>query len=480
LELTGDAPSAAMQEPQQTQKMTFHRRSLPAPAIEFSSVEGQKIFAEALTAGTMGCFFRLIEQFHTQSEPAYCGLGTLTMVLNALNVDPGKTWKGPWRWFHEDMLDCCEPLDVVKERGITWPSFLCLARCNGAHIDARRADEAGGDLQAFRSLVLAATTQVAGCAREDEHQPLKVLVVSYSRKQFRQTGDGHYSPIGGYHAQSDRILVLDVARFKHPPHWVPLAEMHESMKRIDGDTGRSRGFALFMAGAPEGTGWLSLIARAHCCGLERPCCGPAAVKLEDVTRIFTAEVGAALRAAPERDARAAAGAVLRRALALCESSHMPFAVMCHDASAAADASVTAERVAQERFERARTLHALSMAAVGIDALLGLEDNLGTPKLPQCTGLDCPDGGALEGAVLRAAVLLSLDTSLWERALLLDSVDGNATGPEREAGAAVWAVLEPLLDNSNMPSPLPRQVAWLRAQWLDLLTDRREAKGGNNS
>ena len=59
------------------------------------------MFAQALSDGTMGCFFRLIEQFRTQDEPAFCGLGTLTMVLNALNVDPMRTWKGPWRWFNE-------------------------------------------------------------------------------------------------------------------------------------------------------------------------------------------------------------------------------------------------------------------------------------------------------------------------------------------------------------------------------------------
>jgi glutathione gamma-glutamylcysteinyltransferase len=47
-------------------------------------------------------------------EPAFCGLGTLAMVLNALGVDPKRVWKGPWRWFSEQLLDCCEPLEVVK------------------------------------------------------------------------------------------------------------------------------------------------------------------------------------------------------------------------------------------------------------------------------------------------------------------------------------------------------------------------------
>ena len=52
----------------------------------------------------MATFFELAEQFHTQNEPAYCALGTLVMVLNALHVDPGRMWKGPWRWFSEEML----------------------------------------------------------------------------------------------------------------------------------------------------------------------------------------------------------------------------------------------------------------------------------------------------------------------------------------------------------------------------------------
>lgn len=51
------------------------------------------MFQEALLEGNMECFFPLIEQFTTQAEPAFCGLGTLAMVLNALEVDPGRVWK---------------------------------------------------------------------------------------------------------------------------------------------------------------------------------------------------------------------------------------------------------------------------------------------------------------------------------------------------------------------------------------------------
>ena len=40
------------------------------------------------------------------------------MVLNTLQIDPRRAWKGPWRWFHEEMLDCCLPIARVVEEGI--------------------------------------------------------------------------------------------------------------------------------------------------------------------------------------------------------------------------------------------------------------------------------------------------------------------------------------------------------------------------
>ena len=44
------------------------------------------MFTEALHAGHMVGYFGLAAQFRTQDEPAYCGLSTLVMVLNTLEV----------------------------------------------------------------------------------------------------------------------------------------------------------------------------------------------------------------------------------------------------------------------------------------------------------------------------------------------------------------------------------------------------------
>ncbi|KAJ6828854.1 glutathione gamma-glutamylcysteinyltransferase 1-like isoform X1 [Iris pallida] len=210
----------------------IYRRILPSPpAVEFASPEGKKLFSEALGSGTMEGFFNLISYFQTQSEPAYCGLASLAMVLNALLIDPGKKWKGPWRWFDESMLDCCEPLEKVKAEGITFGKVACLAHCAGAKVEAFRTNQSTMDN--FRNHVIQCTKS------EDCH-----LITSYHRKAFKQTGTGHFSPIGGYHAGKDMVLILDVARFKYPPHWVPLALLWEAMDTIDEATGHPRGFMI--------------------------------------------------------------------------------------------------------------------------------------------------------------------------------------------------------------------------------------------
>ena len=61
-----------------------------------------------------------------------------------------------------------------------------------------------------------------------------------------QTGTGHFSPIGGYHAGRDMALILDVARFKYPPHWVPVSLLWDAMDTVDEATGQPRGYSSFI------------------------------------------------------------------------------------------------------------------------------------------------------------------------------------------------------------------------------------------
>ena len=229
---------------------SLYRRPLPPALIAFASPGGRALFDAARATGGMEAFFPLIEQFHTQAEPAFCGLGTLVVVLNALGVDPGRLWKGPWRWFSEELLDCCSPLEQVRTQGITLDEFACLARCNGAMAEVFRPD--AHTLADFRAAISAA----AGSAVDP------AMIVSYERRSLGQTGDGHFSPVGGFHAASDHVLVLDVARFKYPPHWIPVTALYAAMQSHDAATGRPRGWALLRRSSRPA----SLLFTARCVG----------------------------------------------------------------------------------------------------------------------------------------------------------------------------------------------------------------------
>nr|CCA21228.1 glutathione gammaglutamylcysteinyltransferase putati [Albugo laibachii Nc14] len=245
---------------------TVYRRVLPQDCIAFSSTQGRRLFKEAINSETnfMQIYFPLAEQFITQAEPAFCGLATLAMCLNALQIDPGRLWKGTWRWYSEELFDCCTSLSVAREKGISLSEFLCLAKCHGVQTEEYRASKAL-KLEEFRSLVKRC------CSDSSE-----IMVLNYSRVVLGQTGGGHFSPIGGYHADQDMVLLLDVARFKYPPHWVKLSLIFEAMQQIDKSIGLPRGLVILKSGVgtcPSQNELIHLMdASTAKMGRAQPCC----------------------------------------------------------------------------------------------------------------------------------------------------------------------------------------------------------------
>src|SRR2546423_10009577 len=216
-------------------KSSFYRRQLPTGPralvnhIPFTSIESQSHLSSSILSGYASNYFFLADQHLTQSEPAFCGLATLCLILNAAAVDPQRQWKGSWRWYDQDMLDCCRSLESVKKFGITLDEFACLAQCNTLHAEIVREST----LEEFRHDVKQSTSSPG----------TKFLAVSYSRKALEQTGDGHFSPIAAYSGEErDLILVLDVARFKYGSYWIPLEAMWGALNTVDGASGKMRGY----------------------------------------------------------------------------------------------------------------------------------------------------------------------------------------------------------------------------------------------
>ena len=77
--------------------------------------------------------------------------------------------------------------------------------------------------------------------RANISQPGDRLVANYLRPTLGQAGGGHIAPLAAFHAPSDRVLILDVARYRYPSVWVPVADLWAAIRTLDSTSGRSRG-----------------------------------------------------------------------------------------------------------------------------------------------------------------------------------------------------------------------------------------------
>lgn len=182
---------------------SFYRRPLPPHLVDLQSDEGKARFTSALCNNEADPFFPLVSNYQTQSHPAFCGLTTLSTVLNALQIDPKRVWSHPWRWFAESLLQCCLNMDNVKKVGVNIEQLATIASCQGATVHTFRHF----DLEHTRQLI-------RKCMKHPSDQGFEFIVASYDRATLGQTGAGHFSPIAAYDSKSDSALVLDVARFK--------------------------------------------------------------------------------------------------------------------------------------------------------------------------------------------------------------------------------------------------------------------------
>lgn len=235
---------------------TFYGRSLPQSLVDYRSSESKSRLCRCLQAGYAVPYLSLSSCFNTQAEPAFCGLSTLAIMLNSLRIDPQRIWKTVWRWYSEELLECCRPLEDVKVSGITLEEFVCLAECNGAIASLVRPSDSKEEFQKFVQIVERVCTggRVKGSKKEgdgedgfDEENPEEIMAISFSRQTLGQTGDGHFSPIAALDLETNSVLMFDTARFKYPPCWIPLDLLFQSMLPLDKVTGKSRGYVVLKA-----------------------------------------------------------------------------------------------------------------------------------------------------------------------------------------------------------------------------------------
>jgi hypothetical protein len=207
---------------------------LPASLIALDTDEGRRQLWQS-TANED--YISLSTYFTTQENQAFCSVATATMVLNSLPVTrPRLNTDGTYRLFTQDNFftpDVCGIVsrEKVAHSGMTLQQMAETLRTFPIRVEMSYAAE--GSLDKFRA-------QAIRTLRDQK----TLLVVNYLRRTLSQESGGHISPVAAYNQRTDRLLILDVARYKYPPVWVRAEALWNAMLSIDSESRKSRGYLI--------------------------------------------------------------------------------------------------------------------------------------------------------------------------------------------------------------------------------------------
>jgi hypothetical protein len=216
--------------------------TLPVPEnlIDFRSEPGEQLLLES---DALEPYFPLSANFLTQKNQVYCGVASIVMVLNALEVPaPASPEYEPYRTFTQDNFldertEAVLPREVLRKQGMTLDEIGHLLALHPVEAAVHHASDSS--VEKFRAV-----------AQDYLSQEDRFVIVNYLRKTIGQEKGGHISPVAAYDAETDRFLTLDVSRYKYPPVWVTAPELFAAMNTTDADNqNRTRGFVLVQAKA---------------------------------------------------------------------------------------------------------------------------------------------------------------------------------------------------------------------------------------
>jgi hypothetical protein len=203
-----------------------NRLPVPQDLVALDSQAGQQLLAQATFVED---YRGLVRNFESQSRPAFCGVASSVIVVNALHGSPRRLTQATF--FTETAEKIRGSLETTYW-GMGLADLAALLRAHGVDAAAFYASDVG--LDDFRSI-----------AKQNLGTQGDFLLVNYQRAVLGEEPMPHISPVAAYDAASDRLLVLDVAAYKYPPVWVSTEMLWRAMNTVsDKKSGRTRGFVV--------------------------------------------------------------------------------------------------------------------------------------------------------------------------------------------------------------------------------------------
>ena len=205
------------------------------PAVVYWNSEAGKTLRARIPADAD--FWQLSPVFAVQNTQSYCSVASAVTVLNAMPIKkPVDPAYAPYAWFTQSNFFTPEVTKVigaqtVLAQGMTREEMARTLALHGVKTKSIAGDTLNDDN--LRILLQKALG--------DDGQ---FVLANYLRANLGQVGGGHWSVLAAYDAQSDSVLILDVAKYKYPPVWVGISTLRQAIATIDTTSNKTRGLVI--------------------------------------------------------------------------------------------------------------------------------------------------------------------------------------------------------------------------------------------
>ena len=205
------------------------------PAVVYwNTFEGKVIRSRMSTDAD---YWQLIPTFAVQNTQSYCSVASAITVLNAMPIKkPVDPTFAPYAYFTQTNFFTPEVTKVISAETVL---AMGMTREEMAETLSRQgvtARSVAGDTFDDQSL-----RELLQKALGDDGQ---FVLANYLRGSLGQVGGGHWSALAAYDAQSDSVLILDVAKYKYPPVWVGIGTLREAIATLDKTSNKPRGLVI--------------------------------------------------------------------------------------------------------------------------------------------------------------------------------------------------------------------------------------------
>ncbi len=205
------------------------------PALIYWNSDAGKVLRARIPADAD--YWQLSPWFAEQINQTYCSVASAITVLNALPirkpVDPiyaPNAYFTQSNYFTPEVAKVVSPQTVLAQ-GMTRDEMVQTLVRQGVKAVSIAGDSI--DDKGLRTLLQK--------AMGDDGQ---FVLVNYLRSAVGQEGGGHWSVLAAYDAQSDRVLILDVAKYMYAPAWVGIDTLQKAIATVDTTSNKSRGLVV--------------------------------------------------------------------------------------------------------------------------------------------------------------------------------------------------------------------------------------------